>query len=590
MERTRNWALWILVSVLLGCLLKIIHLLNILQDGELTGNDDYYRLVQVRDWMAGAGWFETDQLRLGADGVAMHWSRLVDLPIAALIRTAEPFFGVAGAESFAVIVWPLLLFAVAVWLAMAIARRFVPSLPLPLIALIAGLNGAALSQFMPGRIDHHNLQIVFMTLAIFAGLDERRARGGAVAGLACAASLAIGLESLALIAIIGGLFAARWVFDDDRDGARFGAFGAAIALGTLAGFIVNTPPDRYTAMVCDVISPAYGLPMILCGAGAFIASRSIAPDVSVLVRVAICGGLAAIGIAALATVAPECLGGPLTALSDEAKERWLSNIGEAQPLLDILGERPRDAAPFLAYPLVGNAAALFLLLNAPRDQRWRYAMLAVPLAATFALSFVQVRQGQFIGVLAIPAIAAAIPLLREKLANAQFLNSRYVQRMIGGGLLAASVAVTAYFFLAKAGDTAQASPQNQVTASLTTDGDCRSADAYETLAALPRATLLNSHSVSGTLIAFTDHRVLVGPYHRSEQAVLDGISLFDTTEPEVAALTRQRGADFIVLCPERDRGAPGSFVDMLEREGAPDWLVPFEASGGLLVYRVVSKG
>ena len=47
--------------------------------------DDAMRLVQVRDLLAGQGWFDLTQYRLNPpDGVAMHWSRLIDLPIAIL--------------------------------------------------------------------------------------------------------------------------------------------------------------------------------------------------------------------------------------------------------------------------------------------------------------------------------------------------------------------------------------------------------------------------------------------------------------------------------------------------------------------------
>ncbi len=50
-------------------------------------NDDVMRLVQIRDLLAGQSWFDLTQYRLGLDGgTLMHWSRLIDLPIAVLIR------------------------------------------------------------------------------------------------------------------------------------------------------------------------------------------------------------------------------------------------------------------------------------------------------------------------------------------------------------------------------------------------------------------------------------------------------------------------------------------------------------------------
>ena len=49
-------------------------------------NDSLLRLVQVRDLLGGQGWFDLHQYRMGPEGgFVMHWSRLVDAPIAAII-------------------------------------------------------------------------------------------------------------------------------------------------------------------------------------------------------------------------------------------------------------------------------------------------------------------------------------------------------------------------------------------------------------------------------------------------------------------------------------------------------------------------
>src|SRR5690606_33419820 len=44
-----------------------------------TDNDSVMRLVQVRDLIAGQGWLDLHQYRMGLEGgFLMHWSRLVD--------------------------------------------------------------------------------------------------------------------------------------------------------------------------------------------------------------------------------------------------------------------------------------------------------------------------------------------------------------------------------------------------------------------------------------------------------------------------------------------------------------------------------
>ncbi|MCA1969044.1 MAG: hypothetical protein LDL42_07920, partial [Rhizobium sp.] len=67
-------------------------------------NDDAMRLVQVRDLLGGQSWFDLTQYRLGLDGgTLMHWSRLVDLPIAALILAFSQVLPAERAEAAALL-------------------------------------------------------------------------------------------------------------------------------------------------------------------------------------------------------------------------------------------------------------------------------------------------------------------------------------------------------------------------------------------------------------------------------------------------------------------------------------------------------
>ncbi|HMA50771.1 MAG TPA: hypothetical protein VKP60_13520, partial [Magnetospirillaceae bacterium] len=48
-----------------------------------SDTDDHMRLQQVRDWMAGQSWFDVTQYRMNPPtGMLMHWSRLLDVPLA----------------------------------------------------------------------------------------------------------------------------------------------------------------------------------------------------------------------------------------------------------------------------------------------------------------------------------------------------------------------------------------------------------------------------------------------------------------------------------------------------------------------------
>ena len=167
-------------------------------------NDSLLRLVQVRDLIAGQGWFDLTQLRLGPDGLLMHWSRLVDLPIALLVK----LFGLLPvspqmAEAAAMVAWPFLLLVAALWLLIRAALLLAGDdamLPAGILGVVAMHH---IGLFAAGALDHHNVQLVLALalLALLAGAPTFRA--GLAAGCAAALMLAVGMETLPLLAIAG---------------------------------------------------------------------------------------------------------------------------------------------------------------------------------------------------------------------------------------------------------------------------------------------------------------------------------------------------------------------------------------------------
>ena len=89
--------IWMLVAVAILFLAR-----DVVATWEMGDPDDQMRLLQVRDWVAGQSWWDITQYRMNApDGGDMHWSRLVDVPLALVIVAATPFLGQATAEQLA---------------------------------------------------------------------------------------------------------------------------------------------------------------------------------------------------------------------------------------------------------------------------------------------------------------------------------------------------------------------------------------------------------------------------------------------------------------------------------------------------------
>src|SRR6266436_4883492 len=244
----------------------------------LGDTDDAMRLVQLRDFLGGQGWFDLHQPRLGPPvGYDSHWSRLIDAGLAGLFGLFHYFADAALAERLMRVVWPVLWILPAIVGAAAIAWRIAGRAAAIVTLLLAVVGLPAFQQFLPGRIDHHNIQIALSVATVAATVWSDRSRyaawaAGALTGLA----LAIGLESIAFLGLCGA------------------AYGLALAVSTLAAFLVSVGPDHWGRSACDTLAVNWALPVAAAGLLMGVAGTTIASDR----RVVRAAAVAAIAVAA----------------------------------------------------------------------------------------------------------------------------------------------------------------------------------------------------------------------------------------------------------------------------------------------------
>src|SRR5688572_24059823 len=130
----------------------------------LGDTDDNMRMMQVRALLDGQNWFDLRQYRLAGSNI--HWSRLVDLPLAGLLLALKPFLGGAAAERWAVAIAPMLPMLLMLFSVALTARRLVHPLAYLLAFLAFFFAGSASGMFMPLRIDHHGWQLALLALAV----------------------------------------------------------------------------------------------------------------------------------------------------------------------------------------------------------------------------------------------------------------------------------------------------------------------------------------------------------------------------------------------------------------------------------------
>jgi hypothetical protein len=105
----RHWRLLVVLVWLGFCAWFIFNKWAEIRFFALGDTDDNMRMMQVRGLLHGQGWFDLRQHRMNPPfGANIHWSRLVDLPIAGLILGLRPLLGGPAAERWAGAIAPLL--------------------------------------------------------------------------------------------------------------------------------------------------------------------------------------------------------------------------------------------------------------------------------------------------------------------------------------------------------------------------------------------------------------------------------------------------------------------------------------------------
>ena len=241
---------------------------------DLSDTDDAMRMAQVRDLLAGQSWWDLKQYRVNpaGGGVLMHWSRIVDAPLALGILILEPLFGQAMAERIVMTLWPPMLGA-ALSAACALGYRGLSDRRIAYVApLFLIMAGFIVMQFRPLRVDHHGWQILLAMLIMAQALRPATWRAGLWGGLFAAALLSVSIEGLPIVALFAGLAALRWALHGrtaDRD--RLCGYMGALAGGAILLQFVTRGPVGLAGTWCDLLSAPYMAAFVAAARGTFAA-------------------------------------------------------------------------------------------------------------------------------------------------------------------------------------------------------------------------------------------------------------------------------------------------------------------------------
>ena len=576
MQRADNYRRFFIIALLFYIAAQVPSFRALWAGTHEFGTDNAMRLLSVRDLLNGQSWFDMTQHRvLPPEGLSLHWSRLVDAPIAGLELLFRLFLSPAGAELAAAFVWPAMVFVAFLALTGYVARaRFGNTaaafsvLVAPVLPVISG------TYFGAGQVDHHNVQMLMM-LIVAAGLllQGRPVAMGLAAGVAAAFSFAVGMEMIVFIAAAGLILTAQFVLNVDEADRKLPAFGLGFGLAAPLFFVVQTNPALWFEPKCDALSPTFlavstvaGLFSLSLGLGARRFGRRG--------RVGMALGLGAVALAALVPVLAPCRAGPYAALPAEVQALMQAHISEMQSFMTVFATAPSTAIVFVVpvyitfFCLIGATVRGFASPERAAEGRDLLVLLVfVSLGAVFAT--VQVR-ASIMGIAIVPLVFGAIA---DWLANRPWRRFNLLR-----GVLVVFVLVTtlvpqfvAIPVVAMQAALADAKPNTSIKLK---DASCMPREQIRALSQISPSIVATPLNLGPSILYFTDHSVTSAAYHRSARAMYYGFAPFLGDETAMWEMIEQSHAAYVVVCGGETYGPVDSIGSRLARGDAPVWMVP----------------
>jgi hypothetical protein len=567
------WLGWTLLFWLAFCAWAIYSKWGAIHWFALSDTDDNMRMMQVRAMLGGQDWFDLRQYRMNPPmGADIHWSHLVDLPIAGIILLTKPFVGGIIAEKIAIAIAPLLPLAVVMTALGLAARRLIAPGAWILAGPIFLCSVMAMTYFMPTRIDHHGWQLAMLAV-IMAGLSDAKAmRGGLTVGTATALSLTIGLETLPWLAIAGMSVVLHWIYSVDQ-AQRLRGYGLSIAGGTGIGYLLFASYANRTPR-CDALTPVYLTTMVV--SGALLILLSVLRIRKLNGRLGLAVGIGVIVMLFFVTAWPQCAGRP-EQVSPELQRLWLDEIGEVQPIYTrswttIL------AASALILGLIGNLWSLWRNRFIPIVMAW--LPIALFSVGSALMLLFQTRFAATALLFSVPGAAAIgwqiVPRLRAH-------SSVFVRTF---GVVAAFLLVSGLGLQILAGMIPAEKVKTGRKQINKADGTCPTLTALRPIGRLPKAVIFTFVDLGPRIITVTHHDVIAGPYHRNGDAILDVHHAFRGSADTARNIITRHGATLLLICPNMSESTiykvqnPDGFYAQIIKGKLPDWLEPVALPSG----------
>ena len=545
----------------------------------LNDNDDYMRFVQFQDWMATGHWYLEPMNNFNAaDGIVIHWSRFPDL---ILSLVAFPLLFIVDdnlAYTISISLVPLLYLLLFSLSCFYLADHLFGA-KYRFISMMFAISSPSIIHFLPGSIDHHNIQLVFAALFLaLTPLNREQLRHAwrvYAQSILLSLSLWTGLDNVLLFMFFFAIYTVYYGLVRHEWFGYISKLYASSALFGICAVLLNRPYDEFFVFKYDEISFVLII-LFFCGwLFVNVYHRFMNEDNSLLQKVFLFVFLAVLFLIPVAVLYPSLSSALLIDYPPILKVYWLDQVTEAKSVVRYVASHGFFSIE--NYALLVIPATLYPLF---KRKNHHCTILYLIFMFNLALAiFWQIRVMRLCFVLAAPLQAYVI------LQLADYIRSSIIKATVitSGAPLAVAFVILAL------------SPTEEITTTL--DQKEQSLKIHKVL----KDNDINSHTIlsgietGAPVLAKTDNRIIAAPYHRN---IVGNQFLIEVMLEEDLSLAErkiiEKSIDIIVIGNDphllilKDSASEEAFINKLYSSDTPTWLdvVYDNIENGYRVFRV----
>lgn len=577
-----------------------------LMEGGIVDSDGYMHLNRVLYLMETGDWYSSFYPRSNAPyGDYQHWTRVIDVLLIGGASLAALFVPFATALHW----WGVLLSPVMQILSVVFLIWMVKPIFDREHQLLAGgvflLQPALMNSFLAGRPDHHSVLmaifILLLALTLRIMMQPLRARLCVAAGVLAGIAIWTSVESLIAVSVSLSILALGWVWYGGSWGTRNLLLTSTLSGVTFLTLLVErgigqfyqTEYDRFSYVHWGILSliTCFWIVIWLCKNMKYAGSTPIQ-------RLGIGVSGMAVVLCVQWVLFPKFFQGPLVDVDPQIMTLLWSRVAETQPLIPSGSWQFGRLILYLGIALPTLPYLMWLIWSESNEvHRLFWCMIGLGVLVYFPLAFHEIRWVPYAELLILLPYTHLIGRMLQRFVV--FFNAPWHEV-----LKMSLVLVSAMWFLL-VGAKMLETEQSGITGTMP-----------KHCPIIPLSQYLNDPTGWGsreqTILAFVDfgpellyrtsHRVIMTPYHRNTDGILDAYRILsDPTGHTAKSLLNKRKVDLIVTCPssptepsffQAPNGAE-SFYDRLDHGHVPQWLhevtLPSPLTGSFKVFQVRSE-